>query len=79
LGEGLQKNVLSRFLNQAALPEKSTGDLEHSRAIASDDLGEGRLISGACLLRQVEVRRLFEAAGQKRSSLKFTDGGLVMN
>jgi hypothetical protein len=79
LGEGLQKNVLGCFLNQTALPEKSTGNLEHSGTVASDDLGEGRLISGACLTRQVEVRGLFEAAGQKRSSSKFTDGGLVMN
>ena len=66
--ECFQKNLLSCFLNQAALPKETTGNLENPGTIASHDLGKSRLITVARVARQLEVRRLFVIVGQKRSS-----------
>ena len=51
--------------------------MKDSRAVASNDLSERRLVFRACLTRQFEVRRLFVTVRQKRSSFGF--GGHVVH
>jgi hypothetical protein len=75
LGESFQENLLRRVFNLAALAKKFGGDPEHSRAVAANYFSKGGLVFCLRLVRQLEVRGLFVAVRQKRSSHRLRQAG----
>jgi len=67
LRERFQESFLRRFLGLTAIAKKPVRNMEDSRAVAANNFSERRLVFGACLLRQLEVGRLFVTVRQKSS------------
>jgi len=67
LRERLQESFLRGLFGLTAIAKETMRDMKNSRAKASYNLSEGRLVVRACAPRQFEFGRLFVTVRQKRS------------
>jgi hypothetical protein len=69
LRERFQESFLCSLFGLTTIAKEPVRDMKNSRAVASDNFREGRLVFRACLPRQFEFRGLFVTVRQKRSSV----------